>query len=85
MFLIDAAGGPARNLTASLGMFVRKLHWSPDGEHLALTAFPYSPELPDEEQPGARRAAAHVLVIDRQGRVVLQTPGYAPDWMPPWS
>lgn len=85
VFLVDLAGGRPRNLTAPLGLRVRKLRWSPDGEHLALTAFPHDPDLPQQDQPGATRGTAQVLVIDREGRVVLQTSGFAPDWMPPWG
>ena len=29
-------------------------------------------------------AQAHVVVFDRQGRALLDVPGFMPDWMPPW-
>jgi hypothetical protein len=34
------------------------------------------------EQAGL--AQTRVIVLERSGRVLLDTPGFMPDWMPPW-
>lgn len=83
--LVPLAGGPARNLSKDLALEVTAPCWSPDGAHIALTAFPYDAARPKESRQRNGPATAQVLVLDREGRVVLQTSGFAPDWMPPWG
>lgn len=78
------AGGPPFNLTESLAFDVTGLRWSPDGEYVAMTAFPL--ERPkDEARQAFAPAIAEVLVVDRRGRLVFRTAGLTPEWMPPWD
>lgn len=83
IFLADLDGGNQRNLTRSIDRDEYAPHWSPDGERIVLTYGPATPRPPgagddlDLEQ-------AHILVIDREGKRLLETPGFMPDWMPPW-
>lgn len=85
LFLIGLEGGPGRNLTASLDVGVLWSRWSPNGEHLAVSALPHVGRGPgeDEREPGL--ADARLLVIDRQGRILFKTRGFSADWMPPWE
>ena len=72
LFLLDMAGGTARNLTRTPGRPERAPRWSPDGERIAVSA------------PPADAGGERVVVVDRDGKVALDTPGAMPDWMPPW-
>lgn len=84
LFIAPLAGGPAQNLTKLLELQVSRPRWSPDGQQIALTAFPAGT---GEEKPEShiRPSEAQVLVVDREGRVLFQAPGFTPDWMPPWE
>lgn len=85
VFLVNLAGGTPRNLTSSVPVHVKRVRWSPDGEHLALAGYRYDPERPDGGRRGGDPSDNQILVIDRAGRVVFQATGSDPDWMPPWS
>ncbi len=78
LFLVDVEGGAPKNLTRTPARAESAPHWSPDGEHIVFLAQP--------SQPGEEGSAApeRVVVIDREGAQVLDTPGSMPDWMPPW-
>jgi Tol biopolymer transport system component len=78
LFLVDLAGGPARNLTRTPGRPERAPRWSPDGERIAVSVLPA--DTGDEGEAADER----VVVVDRGGKVVLDIPGAMPDWMPPW-
>lgn len=56
--------------------------WSPDGERLVVTTN-RSAERPRLANPDSLDALM-LRVIDREGRVLFETPGLMPDWMPPW-
>lgn len=80
--LVALDGGPVRKLSATDGAAYGP-RWSPDGERLAMTVAPpgaSEPKLSDQ----ASLAAARVIVVDRDGRRLLEIPGVMPDWMPPW-
>jgi dipeptidyl aminopeptidase/acylaminoacyl peptidase len=83
IFLVDLSGGEPRNLTQTPDIDEYAPHWSPDGTRIVATAEPAHPRPPgagddlDLEQ-------ATVLVIDREGKKLLETPGFMPDWMPAW-
>ncbi len=81
VFLMDLAGGAPRNLTRDLDLDAGPLRWSPDGERIAVATEPRG------ARASGRRSRADewwIVVIDRDGRELLRTPGFSPDWMPPW-
>jgi Tol biopolymer transport system component len=83
VLLAELSGGEPRALTRPAERQAFAPRWSPDGERLALLSTPPGsalPRLADAET----LAGAHVVVIDREGRVLFETPGMMPDWMPPW-
>jgi TolB protein len=77
IFVADLSGDRVRNLTRSPERDELAPHWSPDGNLLVATAGPIG-----GGRPG--RVDKRVVVLDRGGRVLLDTPGFMPDWMPPW-
>jgi Tol biopolymer transport system component len=83
IFLADLAGGAPRALTRAAERQAFTPRWSPDGERIALVATPPGTPTPRLADRGGL-AGASVLVIDREGRVLFETPGMMPDWMPPW-
>jgi Tol biopolymer transport system component len=78
VYRIAFAGGRSRRLTRTPGRQESAPRWSPDGERVVLTVRQLSEEV--EGEPPIH----HVVVIDREGRVLLDVPGMMPDWMPPW-
>ncbi len=83
VLLADLAGGAPRALTRAAERQAFAPRWSPDGERIAVLATPPGAPMPrfaDRETLGE----ANVVVIDREGRVLFETPGMMPDWMPPW-
>jgi len=76
------AGGPARNLTRTSDRDEFAPHWSPDGELLVVTAVPRQP--PGRAGDKIDPAETRVVVLDRSGRVLLETDGMMADWMPPF-
>jgi len=61
---------PERRLTDSPDRAERNPRFSPDGERIAFVAGPA--DLPS------------IVVIDRQGQVLFETPGHSPTWAPPF-
>jgi Tol biopolymer transport system component len=84
VLLADLAGGAPRPLTRAAERQAFAPRWSPDGERLVVTALPPGAPLPRLSDREAL-ARASVVVLDREGRVLFETPGLMPDWMPPWS
>jgi len=83
VYLADFAGGPPRNLTRSADRDEYAPRWSPDGDFVVMTrvaADDKAPQLSDRDS----LARAHLLVLDREGRVHFETAGLMPDWMPAW-
>jgi Tol biopolymer transport system component len=83
LYLAPLAGGEPRRLSPDSDRHYYSPRWSPDGERLVTIATRESREesrLRDEED----LAETHVVVFDRQGRVLFEAPGFMPDWMPPW-
>lgn len=83
VWLQDLAGGPARNLTRSGAYDEYAPQFSPDGERIVLTVGP-ARRLPPASGDEVPLPGAHVVVIDREGRRLFETPGFMADWMPPF-
>jgi hypothetical protein len=69
LVLADAQAQGSRSLLAPSGANPRNLVWSPSGERIAFVSGP--------------ERAATVTVVDRDGTVLLETPGEAVGWAPP--
>lgn len=81
--LAPLGGGPSRPLTRASERQAFAPRWSPDGERLVVTATPPGTRMPRlSDREGL--AAVRIVVLDREGRVLFETPGMMPDWMPPW-
>lgn len=83
IWLADLAGGEPRNITQTPDRSEGAVRWSPDGERLVVSVTPadFDPDAPDSlDRPEPRLAA-----LDREGRVLFESVGYSPDWMPPWE
>jgi Tol biopolymer transport system component len=72
LFLLPLDGGPARQLTRSVGDGLSMANWSPDGNAIAAFNLP--------------RSTVHVLRRDAEGRWSLPrlvaTDGWRPEWSP---
>ena len=82
VFLAPLDGGPARNLTRTPDRDELAPHWSPDGERLVATAVP--PRPPGRAGEKLDPAETRLVVLDRSGKVLFETPGMMADWMPPF-
>ena len=83
LFVADLSGAGARALTDTPQRNEFAPRWSPDGELLVVTSSPTEngqPRLVDREA----LEDTTVVVYDRAGNRLLETPGMMPDWMPPW-
>jgi Tol biopolymer transport system component len=83
VYLVPVAGGEARQLTHTPEWDEAAPRWSPSGELLALTL---EPRADAERAPRGheRLARSRVRVVDREGNVRFDVPGFMPDWMPAW-
>lgn len=70
LFLAGLEGENERRLTDSPDRDERTPVWSPDGDRIAYV---------DGRGPQRR-----IVVIDREGTVLFETPGYQPGWAPPF-
>ena len=83
MFLANLDGSGVRNLHPTRKRHLFAPRWSPDGERIAVTAN-------DAGERGVRSFThgdldrMRVVVFDRAGNELLDTPGAMADWMPPW-
>jgi dipeptidyl aminopeptidase/acylaminoacyl peptidase len=77
IYLAPLPDGPARRLTDTPEWDEGAPHWSPDGERLVVTATPRA-------RSGGRLDGSRVRVIDREGKLLFETEGLMPDWMPAW-
>jgi Tol biopolymer transport system component len=83
LYRADLSGGALRRLTDTPGRDELAPRWSPDGERIVVYT-----DLPEAGGRSPRRRSVRdprVLVLDREGRVLLETPGLMADWMPPWE
>jgi Tol biopolymer transport system component len=80
VFLADLAGGAVTRLTNTPDRDEFAPRWSPDGERLVLTTAP--PQPPGRDGDRLDPAATRLVVVDRSGRVLFETPGMMADWMP---
>jgi Tol biopolymer transport system component len=77
-----AGGGAPRNLTATADRDEFAPRWSPDGERLVVTAT--APQPPGRDGDRIAGIPTTLVVLDREGRILLETEGMMPDWMPPF-
>jgi Tol biopolymer transport system component len=83
VFLTGPDGNDVRALTRTPDLDEYAPRWSPDGERLVVTVVGARAAAP--RPPGAAALAeARLQVLDREGTVLLETPGLMADWMPPW-
>jgi Tol biopolymer transport system component len=83
LYLAPLVGGEPRELSSDPTRDYFTPRWSPDGERLAAVSTRSrdgAPRLADAEA----LAETRVVVFDRNGRVLFETPGFMADWMPPW-
>ncbi len=83
VFVADLDGGRIRQLTHSPGVNEFAPRWSPDGERLAVVTSDATAPDPRLSDP-ASLASTRVRVLDRDGQVLFDAPGFNVDWMPPW-
>ena len=82
LFLADLVGRtPPVNLTKNSTDADLDPVWSPDGERIAYIVVPKDDYLAEKKN----HAAIKIRVIDRQGRLLFETSGVMPNWMPAWS
>jgi len=83
VFLADLDGGSLRNPWPNALRNELAPRWSPDGERIVATSLPE-----DVGDFGSMKSSAfehaHIVVLDREGNLLLDTPGLMADWMPPW-
>jgi Tol biopolymer transport system component len=83
IFLADLDGRSLRNLRPTPRRNELAPRWSPDGERIVATSFPA--EVGDFGSIGVSAFEhARLVVLDREGNLLLETPGLMADWMPPW-
>ena len=80
-FVADLDGAGLRRLTDTPDLHEFTPRWSPDGERIVLTVGRAG--APAGLGAGIRNP--HLVVLDRDGRELLRTPGLMPDWMPAWD
>jgi len=83
VFLAELSGAASRPLTRGSERQAFAPRWSPDGERIVVTATPPGTPMPRLADPEGLEHAS-VVVLDREGHVLFETPGMMPDWMPPW-
>jgi TolB protein len=83
VFLMGLEADAVRALTRTPDLDEYAPRWSPDGERLVVTAVEARSDAPRLGSPAAQ-AEARLRVLDREGGVLLETPGLMADWMPPW-
>ena len=83
LYLAPLSGGTLRELSSDRSRHYYSPRWSPDGERLVAISTRKSDGEPRLSDP-RDLAETRVVVFDREGRVLVDTPGFMPDWMPPW-
>lgn len=83
VFVVSDSGADARILQRTNEWNEFAPRWSPDGERIVVTAVPK--DLADfGTMTRAVLEHARLFVLDREGNVLLDTPGAMADWMPAW-
>lgn len=55
--------------------------WSPDGERIAYVVVPEA----DYQAEKKNHSSTKIRVIDRKGKLLFETSGVMPSWMPAWK
>jgi Tol biopolymer transport system component len=81
IFISPLGEGPAVNLTKGSKTANTSPLWSPDGERIAYVAIPADMV----NTQGNQIPHSTIKVIDRKGKLLFETPGAHPAWMPAWT
>lgn len=81
LFRVDLAGGTPVNLTKNSKDADLSPIWSPDGERIAYIVEPAGKQQTEEKD----YTSTKIRVIDRTGKILFETAGIMPSWMPPWT
>jgi Tol biopolymer transport system component len=81
IFISPLGEGPAVNLTKGSKTANTSPLWSPDGERIAYVAIPSDMI----NTQGNQIPHSTIKVIDRKGKLLFETPGSHPAWMPAWT
>jgi hypothetical protein len=81
LFRVDLAGGAPVNLTKNSKDADLSPIWSPDGERIAYIVEPAGKQQTEEKD----YTSTKIRVIDRTGKILFETAGIMPSWMPPWT
>lgn len=74
-------GGPPVNLTENSDDADLDPIWSPDGERIAYVVVPEA----DYQAEKKNHSSTKIRVIDRKGKLLFETSGVMPSWMPAWK
>jgi Tol biopolymer transport system component len=81
LFLANLSGGAPVKLSNHPDTAASSAFWSPDGEKIAYVAVP-ADKLNATEN---KHEGSKVRVIDRTGKLLFETAGVMPNWMPAWT
>ncbi|MCH8131292.1 MAG: PD40 domain-containing protein [Myxococcales bacterium] len=92
-FISDRGGRPQLYIGRLDGTELRQIvlegrsafapRWSPDGDRLVVSTTT-TPGSPPSRHDSTGLAQIELVVIDREGRRLVETPGLMPDWMHSW-
>jgi Tol biopolymer transport system component len=84
VFLVNLSGKGLRRLRRTPEWNEFAPRWSPDGERVVVMVVPRDIDGSGMMRSGVLARSARLVVLDRDGKTLLETPGSMADWMPPW-